>query len=512
MIKAKNEIEVRNCHRDIKRKVGNPQRVARIPPSDPPFGMDSSGREDLQSPAYSDISDDAAPVLESEVGDKVKGTGEKKGESGNGGSPHGISPYGIYGPFYGQPPYLVPSVPPDCKSKENPEKQENKPGEKEFKKEPGSRDYPQKLIQHQPHYYPFGYVPGYPSGFMEPNYSVMVSDDKNKDINKGDKSPGPQEMTKHGPPPISVPNPAKVKPEPGLKDGKHSNENHQIIKESIEMKSQMSPYMYSRQPQPNQAQQQMQEDLRRYLYQRGKEPSGQTDPKQSAPPSKHPPPNPSPKHKDKISEDKKEDKVKQEGQKPTMETQGPPPPPTSQYAYIPSYMQSPHYGALPFDPNHPMYRNINPMLVPGPYGANPYIGIPRYHAPEDLSRSPSGTTKALDLLQHHANQYYSSHKIHELQERALKSPTPTKSTPSRESPSGIPPTRPPSGPPQVPPTSSAGNISGPSPPVKPQQTDNKDSRSPPPQRHVHTHHHTHVGLTYPILPGQYPAPYGGEFS
>lgn len=132
-----------------------------------------------------------------------------------------------------------------------------------------------------------------------------------------------------------------------------------------------------------------------------------------------PPPSPTMKSKDKTSasqppeEDKKKDIVKQEGVKPTMETQGPPPPPTSQYAYIhPSYMQSPHYGALPFDPNHPMYRGI---MVPGPYSGSPYMHpqLPRYHAPEDLSRAPP-PSKALDMLQHHA-QYYSSHKIHELQ-------------------------------------------------------------------------------------------------
>lgn len=46
----------------------------------------------------------------------------------------------------------------------------------------------------------------------------------------------------------------------------------------------------------------------------------------------------------------------------------------------------------------------------------------RFHAPEDLSRNTS--TKALDILQHQAAQYaYNPHKIHELSERALKSPT-----------------------------------------------------------------------------------------
>lgn len=164
-------------------------------------------------------------------------------------------------------------------------------------------------------------------------------------------------------------------------------------------------------------------------------------------------------------------------------------------------MQTPHYG-IPFDPGHPMYRGMNPMLVSS-YANPPYLhpqlhAVPRYHAPEDLSRPQSG--KALDLLQHHASQYYShpTHKIHELQERAIKSPTPKTTTASSASPSG-------SSTPVVPVTSTSVQVQG-----KPVTTDNKDSRSPPPQRHVHTHHHTHVGLGYPILAGQYPAPYGGK--
>lgn len=57
-----------------------------------------------------------------------------------------------------------------------------------------------------------------------------------------------------------------------------------------------------------------------------------------------------------------------------------------------------------------------------PYNTSPYhLPMARFHAPEDLSRNPN--TKALDILQHHASQYYNNHKIHELSERALKSPT-----------------------------------------------------------------------------------------
>lgn len=119
-----------------------------------------------------------------------------------------------------------------------------------------------------------------------------------------------------------------------------------------------------------------------------------------------------------IKSEEKEPKIKQEGQKPTMETQGPPPPPTSQY-YLP-YMGP---GGNPFfpDPSHPMYRN---MLVPtAPYNASYHLQMARFSSPEDLSRNPN--TKALDLLQQHANQYYNTHKIHELSERVsqMKSPT-----------------------------------------------------------------------------------------
>jgi hypothetical protein len=131
-----------------------------------------------------------------------------------------------------------------------------------------------------------------------------------------------------------------------------------------------------------------------------------------------------------IKTEDKEPKVKQEGQKPTMETQGPPPPPTSQY-YLP-YMGP---GGNPFfpDPSHPMYRN---MLVPSPapYNASYHLQMARFSSPEDLSRNPN--TKALDLLQQHANQYYNTHKIHELSERhsQLKSPTSNPKIPVTSSP------------------------------------------------------------------------------
>lgn len=147
------------------------------------------------------------------------------------------------------------------------------------------------------------------------------------------------------------------------------------------------------------------------------------------------------------SEEKDVPKVKQEGQKPTMETQGPPPPPTSQYYIHPPYISPGPFGFEP--PAHTMYRN---MMVPSAYNASPYhLQMSRFHAPEDLSRNTN--SKALDILQHHANQFYNPHKIHELSERALKSPTSKASPsvtqsqhqqsqpPSSQPPSAQPPTR-----------------------------------------------------------------------
>lgn len=59
------------------------------------------------------------------------------------------------------------------------------------------------------------------------------------------------------------------------------------------------------------------------------------------------------------------------------------------------------------------------MLVPSSYNS-PYhlqnLQMARFSSPEDLSRS-TANTKALDLLQQHASQYYNTHKIHELNDR-----------------------------------------------------------------------------------------------
>ncbi|XP_022913937.2 zinc finger protein 608 isoform X1 [Onthophagus taurus] len=482
----------------------------------PVFGMENqSGRDEVQSPAYSDISDDGAPVIEND--DKSKGN-DKKADSGQ---QMQHMPSYVY-PFYGQAPYLVSSVQ-ENKNKE-PEKQqqtiEKQPIEKDNPKKDNTNnpEYQQKVLQQ--HYYPYGYMPSYPYN-METSYVPSINDDKMKE-ERGKDNPSPidqQQTVKQNAPipnPIQVPNPGKVKTEPNVVKDKHQNDNHQILKESIEMKNQMSYNVYSRQ----QVHAQREDDVRRfyaYQEQRRKEQQHQHQQQQQAQQAqqqqqqqqneknlsqnKVPSQSPNLKHKEK-QDDKKEKDVKQEGVKPTMETQGPPPPPTSQYYIHPSYMQSPHYGPLPFDPNH-VYRGI---MVPGPYGSNPYLHHPQLsrYAPEDLSRPPP-PTKALDMLQHHA-QYYSPHKIHELQERAIKSPTPKTSVAS-SSPSANNPTvnsQQMSGVQQQQVVSSSQASTVASGGGKQVTGDGKESRSPPPQRHVHTHHHTHVGLGYPM----YPAPYG----
>lgn len=137
---------------------------------------------------------------------------------------------------------------------------------------------------------------------MEPSFGSvpLVQDDKLKE-ERLKESPSPADQ--HGPsgmgippkPPAPIPNPIQV-PTPNKvrkpfffciffltrgcqvkSEPKHQppNENHQILKESIEIKSQMSAGPYNMYPRPHQpvpqqshvAQQQREEDMRRfYLY------------------------------------------------------------------------------------------------------------------------------------------------------------------------------------------------------------------------------------------------------
>ncbi|NXD28355.1 ZN608 protein, partial [Spelaeornis formosus] len=139
-----------------------------------------------------------------------------------------------------------------------------------------------------------------------------------------------------------------------------------------------------------------------------------------------------------------------------------------------SYIQYLHAYPYPqmYDPNHPAYRAVSPVLMhsyPGAY-LSPGFHYPVYgkmsgrEEAEKVNTSPSinakSTTesKALDLLQQHANQYRS------------KSPVPVEKSPAER---------------------------------EREAERERDRHSPFSQRHLHTHHHTHVGMGYPLIPGQY---------
>ncbi|XP_021401918.1 zinc finger protein 608 isoform X1 [Lonchura striata] len=139
-----------------------------------------------------------------------------------------------------------------------------------------------------------------------------------------------------------------------------------------------------------------------------------------------------------------------------------------------SYIQYLHAYPYPqmYDPNHPAYRAVSPVLMhsyPGAY-LSPGFHYPVYgkisgrEEAEKVNTSPSinakSTTesKALDLLQQHASQYRS------------KSPVPVEKSPAER---------------------------------EREAERERDRHSPFSQRHLHTHHHTHVGMGYPLIPGQY---------
>merc|ERR1719323_949134 len=153
---------------------------------------------------------------------------------------------------------------------------------------------------------------------------------------------------------------------------------------------------------------------------------------------------------------------------------------------------------LPGGPN-PYLSSIRPpagaFSFPGDPMRSPFPSLP---SPEDLARAsglPGGSpglsgTKALDLLQQHASQYYANQKLAELQERALKSPSLSSSSSSSSSSSmAVSPAV----------SKSITTVAGKESPTVSASSGDK-SKSPPPLRHVHTHTHTHIGLGYPLLP------------
>ena len=230
---------------------------------------------------------------------------------------------------------------------------------------------------------------------------------------------------------------------------------------------------------------------------------------------------------------KREVKLEEQGVKPTMETRGPPPgPQTFGYMHpsllrpgMPPYSMPAGMSGLPPPHFDPIMASAAMMGSPSPYGLPPYLSpaamamggprppgfpgfpgdplrspFPGLASPEDVARlgmsgAPPGMsgTKALDLLQQHASQYYANQKLAELQERALKSPS--SSISSSMSSAGMQ-TASPTVHASKPVTTMAGKDS----PTPTSAASADKSKSPPPLRHVHTHTHTHIGLGYPLLP------------
>ncbi|MBN3280088.1 ZN608 protein, partial [Polyodon spathula] len=137
-----------------------------------------------------------------------------------------------------------------------------------------------------------------------------------------------------------------------------------------------------------------------------------------------------------------------------------------------SYIQYQH--AYPYlqmyDPNHPAYRAVSPVLMHSYPGFHyPIYGkmagreeVEKANTSPSISTKPASESKALDLLQQHANQYRS------------KSPGPAERGPSERE----------------------------------REAERERDRHSPFARHLHTHHHTHLGMGYPLIPGQYD-PYPG---
>ena len=155
-------------------------------------------------------------------------------------------------------------------------------------------------------------------------------------------------------------------------------------------------------------------------------------------------------------------------------------------SYASSYIPGHQYGPIAMDPNHPMYRNVNPALI-GSYPGNPYIHPsqlgyrvgPEEEKDKSVALSRASPCSDMDPKKTDVNraQYYGNvHKIHELSEKGRP-----------RSHSGSP------GPQKPPPDTSSSPYD--------KHRDRDYTKSPPPQRHVHTHHHTHV-----LQPGIQPAP------
>ncbi|XP_030832145.1 zinc finger protein 608 isoform X2 [Strongylocentrotus purpuratus] len=183
------------------------------------------------------------------------------------------------------------------------------------------------------------------------------------------------------------------------------------------------------------------------------------------------------------------------------------------------YLQPPYpYGTIPYDPSHPTFQ---PMVYPsflhpdlrypaaGP-GVTPAWKSPSDKAgfeqePERCSSSsphslsskgrkspdtPDLPARALDVLQQHANQYFSPHQQKHGSNSRPRTPEKGRTTPVQRSRSSSPAAR------KTPEVSTSSSIS----------SSREDGKRGSVHQHMHTHQHTHVGVgvTYPVLPSYDP--------
>lgn len=431
----------------------------------------STVEQNVQSPAYSDISDANDATNENDAETELDKNDEALSEKqvGDLSLQGASSTFGVY-PYFNQSPYFVVGTNSTPRASSSDSKSENEFSvnsrrsssgieteivpDKTRSEDPASSnakisDYPNLS---QPSYpYPFGYMQGY-SYSIETAYHMHYlsgdshfkhaeerreQDNRYKSLGKPDKEIRFLSEKRSSPPVGNLDFPI-TKPASDINSSslnilqnmnaslkEKQNENHQILKENIELKSQMDAHsLKAKKPLPANSSFGMFDSIKEesskksildkdktypihdrvmgptrkedsYQGRFGDKPENKTSSKPSFLTG-----NPSPKssdssinafsfHKDASKKDKtddkedKRDKFKEEGVKPTMETTGPPPPPINGYFFNTPFMHS-HFSHMPpFDAGHPMLRSssINPPVMGHPFGApSPYVHPQlRYH-------------------------------------------------------------------------------------------------------------------------------------
>lgn len=549
-----------------------------VPPSSLPLSTSldkSTINEDVHSPAYSDISDandsNSPPSQDSPKKDSKK-EGQMNGPSHMGSSTQHFGNMYYYGgptnylPHNLSPQMSSPTMPKGGMKKENgDEKRSNEPNDKKDAGRSAQEEEQKSFLNFYAHYgvspATMQYLASYSPGSLEPYHAQMLAQQQmeqqkrhlqqqqqenpnSAEDNSGKQTPsGSSQMNRSMG--FSGEDRRHEDREQALRD--KQTENHQILKENIELKSQMAHHHDQQQYQDYQMLKQ-QNDLRTHMFQKQKMFENQRQEKRKAPPeltnSSRGSPGQSassrqdPKPMDLIPHDmiKKEVvtskdvsrpdsrvgimdsrrfDIKEEnpGSRPpssSLDKSGPGQPNTANIPLVSSSLQlasplpvpmvatipAPPGAGFPYGPYyHPMYRaaTLNSHII-GYAAAPAYLG---YRVPLDPDKITDGKlVVAPDVdksLEPAGFPTANVHKIHELQEKGrsgsgVLSPAPSKS-------------------------GAESSATAPSPGHTGEKVKDKQreySSSPPTQRHVHTHHHTHlVGSFPPLYP---PDAYSGKFT